>query len=66
VMDGTEWGPDCVYRRVHNMIHGTSAVPHHCYFQAFARNGWQYFSFTCLLCYHHMLCLLRRRSSLTV
>lgn len=22
VMDGTQWGPECVYRRVDNMIHG--------------------------------------------
>lgn len=22
VMDGTQWGPECVYRRVENMIHG--------------------------------------------
>jgi hypothetical protein len=22
VMDGTQWGPECVYRRVANMIHG--------------------------------------------
>lgn len=30
-MDSTQLGPDCVYRRMDNMTHGTAAVQQHCH-----------------------------------